>query len=46
MKITLDSMVIGLALLAGVHEAAGLAATNAPAAIPWNQIGAKATGWP
>ena len=29
-------------LLAGVHEAAGLAATNTPAAIPWNQIGAKA----
>ena len=29
-------------LLAGVYEVAGLAATNTPAAIPWNQIGAKA----
>ena len=36
------SAAVGLALLAGVHEAAGLAATNTPAAIPWNQIGAKA----
>ena len=42
MKNTLDSLVIGLALLAGVHEAAGLAATNTPAAIQWNEIGAKA----
>src|ERR1039457_4062897 len=42
MKTKLHSLFIGLALLAGVHEAAGLAATNTPAAIPWNQIGAKA----
>ncbi len=42
MKIKLHSLFIGLALMAGVHEAAGLAATNTPAAIPWNQIGAKA----
>ena len=38
---------LALFLLAGlpaikVTEAAGLAATNTPAAIPWNQIGAKA----
>jgi hypothetical protein len=38
---------LALFLLAGlpaisVTRAAGLAATNAPAAIPWNQIGAKA----
>ena len=42
MKTKLHSLFSGLALLAGVHEAAGLAATNTPAAIPWNQIGAKA----
>src|SRR5664279_222390 len=42
MKTKLHSLFIGLALLAGVHEAAGLAATNTPSAIPWNQIGAKA----
>ena len=42
MKTKLHSLFIGLALLAGVHEVAGLAATNTPAAIPWNQIGAKA----
>ena len=42
MKTKLHSLFIGLALMAGVHEAAGLAATNTPAAIPWNQIGAKA----
>src|ERR1019366_2387521 len=42
MKTKLHSLFIGLALLAGVHEAAGLAATNTPAAIPWNQIGVKA----
>jgi hypothetical protein len=42
MKTKLHSLFIGLAFLAGVHEAAGLAATNTPAAIPWNQIGAKA----
>ncbi len=39
---------LALFLLAGlpaisVTQAAGLAATNAPAAIPWNEIGAKAS---
>ena len=29
-------------LAMGLAQAAGLAATNTPAAIPWNQIGAKA----
>ena len=29
-------------LAMSVTQAAGLAATNAPSAIPWNQIGAKA----
>src|ERR1039458_2737281 len=42
MKTKLHSLFIGLALLAAVHEAAGLAAINTPATIPWNQIGAKA----
>jgi hypothetical protein len=42
MKTKVHSLFIGLALMAGVHEAAGLAATNTPAAIPWNEIGAKA----
>ena len=44
MKTKLHSLFIGLALLAGMHEATGLASTNTPAAIPWNQIGAKAGG--
>ena len=34
MKTKVHSLFIGLPLLAGVHEAAGLAATNTPAAIP------------
>jgi hypothetical protein len=43
MKTKLYSLFIGLVLLAmRVTQAAGLAATNTPTAIPWNQIGAKA----